>query len=167
MLSGGTIISYDGPRSRRKKMRANRLAVSLSGTGMVALVLLAAACDSTQSAQNASTKHTQSSAPAMHAAATTTDYNPNIDPANFVKKIDNPVFPLKPGTKYELQSKTSDGVGHETLTVTHDTQKKNSVKAKFATIAIRSQPTTNDPEIRILDDAPLPFGDHHTYGAKC
>ena len=83
-------------------MQANRLAVSLAGTGMVALVLLAAACDLTQSAQNASNKHTQSNAPARHAEATT-GYNPNIDPANFVKKIDNPLFPLKPGTKYELQ----------------------------------------------------------------
>jgi hypothetical protein len=78
---------------------------------------------STQSAQNASNKHTQGSVPATHAAATTTAYNPNIDPANFVRKIDNPLLPLKPGTKNELQSKTSDGVGHETLTVTHDTQK--------------------------------------------
>ncbi len=103
-------------------MQANRLALRLAGTGMVALVLLAAACGQPSSAQNSSQKHQQGNAPGP-LTATSGGYDPKIDPANFVKKIDNPMFPLKPGTKYELQSKTSEGVGHETLTVTHDTKK--------------------------------------------
>ena len=103
-------------------MQANRLAPRLVGTGIVALVLLAAACGTPQSKQNAPQKHQQGNAPGASTAASA-GYNPKIDPANFVKKIDNPYFPLKPGTKNELRSKTSDGVGHETLTVTHDTQK--------------------------------------------
>jgi hypothetical protein len=102
-------------------MQANRLALRLVGTGMVALMLLAAACSTSQSKQNAPQKHEQGNVSETRTAASA-GYNPRIDPANFVKKIDNPLFPLKPGTKYELQSKTSDGVGHETLTVTHDTQ---------------------------------------------
>src|SRR3954452_12598175 len=107
-------------------MQANRLAPHMAGVAVIVLGLLAAACNSTQAAQNASNKQAQSSAPATNTAAhtaETTGYNPHIDPANFVKKIDNPLFPLKPGTKNELQSRTSDGVGHETLTVTHDTKK--------------------------------------------
>jgi hypothetical protein len=108
-------------------MQANRSTLRLTGVAVIVLGLLAVACNSTQSAQKASDKQSQSSAAATHTApmqeAATKDYNPHIDPANFVKKIDNSYFPLKPGTRYELQSKTSDGVGHETLTVTHDTQK--------------------------------------------
>jgi hypothetical protein len=107
-------------------MQANRLAPHMAGMAVIVLGLLAATCNSTQAAQNPSTKQAQSSAPATNTAAhtaATTGYNPHIDPANFVKKIDNSLFPLKPGTKNELQSRTSDGVGHETLTVTHDTKK--------------------------------------------
>jgi hypothetical protein len=107
-------------------MQVNRLAPHMAGVAVIVLGLLAATCNSTQAAQNASNKQAQSSAPATNTAAhtaATTGYNPHIDPANFVEKIDNPLFPLKPGTNYELQSKTSGGVGHETLTVTHDTKK--------------------------------------------
>ena len=107
-------------------MQANRSALRATGAVVIALGLLAAACGSTQSAQNASNKQAPSNAPDTHTAAMQAagakGYNPHIDPANFVKKIDNPLFPLKPGTKYELRSETADGVGHETLTVTHDTQ---------------------------------------------
>jgi hypothetical protein len=94
---------------------------------VIVLGLLAAACSSTQSAQNTSNKQAQSSASAKHTAAkyaaASKGYNPHVDPKNFVSTIDNPLFPLKPGTKYELRSKTGDGVGYETLTVTHDTKK--------------------------------------------
>ena len=103
-------------------MQANRLALRLAGTGMVALVLLAPACGTSASKQNAPQKHQQGNASRARTTASA-GYNPRIDPANFVQKIDNPLFPLKTGTKYELQSKTSDGVGHETLAVTHDTRK--------------------------------------------
>jgi hypothetical protein len=111
-------------------MQVNRLALHMAGVAVIVLRLLAAACNSTQAALNASNNQAQSSAPATNTAArtaATTGYNPHIDPANFVKKIDNPLFPLKPGPKYELQSKTSGGVGHETLTMTHDTKKISGV----------------------------------------
>jgi hypothetical protein len=119
-------------------MQANRLALRLAGAAVIVLGLLAAACNTTQPGQNASNRQAQRNAPATRSAATT-GYNPNIDPANFVKKIDNPLFPLEPGTKYDLQSKTSDGVGHETLTVTHDTKK------------IAGVPTTVIKDVSTLD----------------
>ena len=108
-------------------MQTNGSTLRAAGATVIALGLLAVACGSTQSAQNASKEQAQSSAPAkpttaMQAVAAK-GYNPHIDSKNFVKKIDNPFFPLKPGTKNELRSKTADGLGHETLTVTHDTKK--------------------------------------------
>src|SRR3954467_9680694 len=87
-------------------MQANRSALRAAGAAVIALGLLAAACSSTQSAQNASNKQAHSGVPATHTAATR-GCSPNIDPSNFVKKIDNPLFPLKPGTKYDLRSKTT------------------------------------------------------------
>lgn len=47
-------------------------------------------------------------------------YQPAIDPANFVAQIDNPLFPLVPGTEYTYEG---DGeiikyaVTHETKTI--------------------------------------------------
>ncbi len=130
-------------------MQANRLALPLAGAAVIVLGLLAAACNSTQSAQNASNKQTKGSVPATHAAATT-GYNPNIDPANFVKKIDNPLFPLKPGTKNELQSKTSDGVGHETLTVTHDTTKIAGVTTTVSKGRLHAGRQTGGEDYRLV-----------------
>ena len=49
-------------------------------------------------------------------------YNPRIDPANFVDKIDNPYFPLTPGTTYIYEGQTSDGFEHDEFAVTHNTR---------------------------------------------
>jgi hypothetical protein len=45
-----------------------------------------------------------------------TTYNPAIDPTSFVAVIDNPMFPLTPGTRYEYQN----GDEHVTTLVTSD-----------------------------------------------
>jgi hypothetical protein len=45
------------------------------------------------------------------------DYNPVIDPANFVAGVDNPFFPLTPGTTYIYE-----GDEYVEVTVTHDTR---------------------------------------------
>ena len=37
-------------------------------------------------------------------------YDPVIDPANFVAKIDNPYFPLVPGTTFIYEGQTSEGL---------------------------------------------------------
>lgn len=50
------------------------------------------------------------------------DYNPVINPANFVAEIDNPYFPLKPGTVFVYHG-TKDGQQQvDEVTVTSDTK---------------------------------------------
>jgi hypothetical protein len=50
------------------------------------------------------------------------DYDVQIDPADFVPVIDNPLFPLKPGTVFRLRGVTKDGVERETIKVTSRTK---------------------------------------------
>jgi len=45
-------------------------------------------------------------------------YNPTIDPANFVAAVDNPYFPLVPGTTYHYTTQDED----ITVAVTHETK---------------------------------------------
>ncbi len=49
-------------------------------------------------------------------------YIPVIDPANFVATIDNPFFPLTPGTTFIYEGDTADGFEHVEFTVTHNTR---------------------------------------------
>src|SRR5438552_3439424 len=49
-------------------------------------------------------------------------YNPIIDPANYTTNIDNPYFPLKPGTTYVYEGPTSQGFIHTEFAVTTNTK---------------------------------------------
>ena len=49
-------------------------------------------------------------------------YNPVIDSANFVATIDNPYFPLTPGTTFIYEGTTEKGPEHIEVNVTHDTK---------------------------------------------
>ena len=49
-------------------------------------------------------------------------YEPVIDPANFVATIDNPLFPLSPGTTFIYEGQTADGFEHVEFAVTHVTK---------------------------------------------
>jgi hypothetical protein len=49
-------------------------------------------------------------------------YAPKIDPANFVTVIDNPFFPLKPGTTFVYYGKTEKGKEHNEVLVTSETK---------------------------------------------
>ncbi|HET7478507.1 MAG TPA: hypothetical protein VFJ72_03200 [Rubrobacteraceae bacterium] len=98
-------------------MRKRERTLLLVGSGLLALALLAGACAAKGPAQGGSTGRSQETT-VVQAGAPATSYDPKIDPANFVRLVDNPLFPLKPGTVYELQDKSSRGVEHETVTVT-------------------------------------------------
>jgi len=50
-------------------------------------------------------------------------YAPLIDPANFVDRIDNPYFPLTPGTVFIYEGQTKDGFERDEFFVTHKTVK--------------------------------------------
>ena len=51
-----------------------------------------------------------------------TPYDPVIDPADFVDKIDNPYFPLVPGTNYVYEGQSAGGLVHTEFFVTHNTK---------------------------------------------
>ncbi len=45
-----------------------------------------------------------------------------IDPSNFVARIDNPYFPLRPGTTFIYEGHTGEGFEHDEFAVTHHTR---------------------------------------------
>jgi hypothetical protein len=49
-------------------------------------------------------------------------YDPVIDPSNFVARIDNPYFPLRPGTTFIYEGQTDEGFEHDEFAVTHNTK---------------------------------------------
>jgi hypothetical protein len=70
-----------------------------------ALVAVAAGCGSSSHTSQQSTKPSE---PARAGSASSLApihgrYAPSIDPSNFVARVDNPYFPLKPGTGYHFR----------------------------------------------------------------
>lgn len=60
-----------------------------------------------------------------HAVTTTPTeavYAPAVDPANFVTAIDNPYFPLQPGTIFVYEGRTEKGDEHNEVYVSSDTR---------------------------------------------
>ena len=49
-------------------------------------------------------------------------YDPVIDPSNFVTRVDNPYFPLTPGTTFVYEGQTTQGFEHDEVAVTHHTR---------------------------------------------
>ena len=49
-------------------------------------------------------------------------YDPAIDPSNFVTQVDNPYFPLTPGTTFIYEGQTAQGFEHDEFAVTHNTK---------------------------------------------
>jgi len=46
-------------------------------------------------------------------------YAPTIDPASFMSTVDNPLFPLRPGMRWEYRSSTADGLETTVVEVTN------------------------------------------------
>ena len=97
-----------------------RLFLSRLTAPLAFFALLAGACSS--SSGGASSSPTSSPRSASTLAPIHGTYSPSIDPANFVQTIDNPYWPLEPGTTY-----TYDGVRGATPqtdveVVTHQTK---------------------------------------------
>jgi hypothetical protein len=49
-------------------------------------------------------------------------YDPQINASNFVSVIDNPYFPLTPGTTFIYEGQTTNGLEHDEFAVTHRTK---------------------------------------------
>jgi hypothetical protein len=56
------------------------------------------------------------------------DYHPQIDPSNFQETVDNPYYPLVPGTTLKYVEKDKGEVSDNVITVTHDTKVIMGVK---------------------------------------
>jgi hypothetical protein len=56
------------------------------------------------------------------------NYAPNIDPSNFVRRIDNPYFPLEPGTTWVYEGKTPEGTERVEDTVMQETKRVMGVE---------------------------------------
>jgi hypothetical protein len=86
------------------------------------LAAIAAGCGSSSNASTSMSAASTSSASDL--APIHGPYHPSIDPANFVKSIDNPYFPLKPGTTFLYKGVHENGKTPQTdkEVVTHRTK---------------------------------------------
>jgi hypothetical protein len=88
----------------------------------VALVVSLAGCGSSGGGSSSSTT-TTASASASKLAPLHGTYKPSIDPANFVRTIDNRYFPLKPGTVFHFKGVRGNTPQTDDEAVTSDTKK--------------------------------------------
>jgi len=101
--------------------------------GVLVLVLLAAACAGAPTAASPSATPPVAPAATSNPAPTSTSaaavprtiapgYAPVINPAEFSTTIDNPYFPLVPGTRFIYEATTADGRERNVVEVTADTK---------------------------------------------
>jgi len=98
--------------------------VSMQGIA-AALVLgllgwLASGCGSSNGASSSTSASAAGSAPTL--APIQTPYSPKIDPANFVSTVDNPYWPLKPGTTFHYKGIRGKTPQTDNEVVTHQTK---------------------------------------------
>ena len=65
-------------------------------------------------------------------------YAVDIDPADFVDRIDNRYFPLEPGTVFRLRGITDDGIENETVRVTDRTRTVMGVRTTVVKDVMRT-----------------------------
>jgi len=80
----------------------------------VAAAALAGACGGSSSQQATTTPTTTGSTSASELAPIHGTYAPRIDPSNFVSPIDNPYFPLIPGTGFHYKGVAENGTTPQT-----------------------------------------------------
>jgi hypothetical protein len=100
---------------------------------VIGVLLSAMACDSTEPAS--SPEPAGSAEPAAETSGAA--YSPEIDRGNFVATIDNPLFPLEPGTVFKLKGETEDGIEKETITVTDRTKEVMGVTTTVVKDTVR------------------------------
>ena len=102
------------------KRRTRRTPTRTIALGAVALLAALATGCSSSSASSPSTSTEAAAAPSW---ALTGSYKPPIDPANFVTTIDNPYFPLRPGTAFHYQGMSEGTPQTDDMVVTDQTKK--------------------------------------------
>jgi hypothetical protein len=89
----------------------------------IVLALAAGACGSDGSTDTAATTTTASAeVTATTAGGSAADYHPVIDPASFSSRIDNPYFPLTPGTTYVFEGTVDGSPQRNVVEVTTETK---------------------------------------------
>ena len=108
-----------------KRPRKTSLA-TISTVAVGLLALLSSACSSSSGAKTSpssaapSSSATPASAPSLAPVHGT--YAPTIDPANFVATVDNPYWPLKPGTTFHYEGVRGTTPQTDDEVVTHQTK---------------------------------------------
>lgn len=100
-----------------------------TATAVAVLALMAAAACSPpppapgrQAAPATGSTPAASTAPAVPPRTISPTYTPSINPADFSSTIDNPYFPLVPGTRFVYEGTTPDGHERNITDVTRDTK---------------------------------------------
>ncbi len=117
-----------------------------AAAGIAAAAALAIGCGSGSAASSraSAASPTTAAAPppgsASKLAPVHGPYHPSVAPANFVSRIDNPYFPLKPGTTYLYKGVHENGVTPQTdrEVVTHQTRKVLGVTAEVINDTVSS-----------------------------
>jgi hypothetical protein len=116
-------------------MAGKRMTTFVRGAAALAMVTgLAAvsACGADQTTQQTGGSNTSNEAITPFAPEVAeqpaADYAPNIDSSNFVKELDNPYFPLEPGTTWVYEGQTEDGTERVEVTVLQETRRVMSVE---------------------------------------
>ena len=99
---------------------AQRLAVALGALLAVGLIIGGGAFSG---AATASSTTSASGPSASQLAPIHGHYAPNIKPSNFVGKVDNPYWPLKPGTTFHYEGVRGSTPQTDNETVTHRTKR--------------------------------------------
>ena len=98
------------------------LAHSTAATIVLASVFLAAGCGSGAGGRSSGASTTQPPS-ASSLAPVRKPYAPSIDPANFVRTVDNPYWPLKPGTGFHFTGVRGQVPQTDDEVVTHRTKR--------------------------------------------
>lgn len=90
--------------------------------GVIALAVVGTACKPSAAASSGSSAPASAGTTVVASPMQDSAYHPDINPANFVSTIDNPYFPLTPGTSYTFEGQR-DGAGQrDVFTVTGETK---------------------------------------------
>lgn len=67
------------------------------------------------------------------------DYHPEIDPGDFVARVDNPYFPLRPGASWVYEGRTAHGPEREVVRVTDRHREVLGIPATVVRDTVRSR----------------------------
>jgi hypothetical protein len=111
---------------------ATTLVCGATALAMVAGLAIVSACDADQPSQQTGGSNTSNAAVPPFAPEVAeqpaASYTPEIDPSDFVKEIDNPYFPLEPGTTWVYEGETPEGTERVEDTILRETKRVMGVE---------------------------------------